>query len=321
MPKHKKTTLVFLLKLTISLSALAFIFLKKAPLQDILRELRQVDMAWILASFSLHALGVWISAKRWQILIHAQGESVPLGYLAKSYLVGTFFNNFLPGRFGGDLVRVWDGSHYSRSILKSSAVVLVERLTGVFILLLFALGASLIRLDMAREFPIIWISMICALGGLTLILSLLSPLWARLLSRFPERGFLAKFKSKAQQFLDTLLVYRSRKKAVTRALGWAFLLQVNVIVHYYLAGKGLHLQIPFLDYFIFIPIILLILTIPITISGWGVRELLYIQIFGYYAVAEAAAVSFPLIADVAFSLIIGLFGAFIYITRKKRTSP
>ncbi len=321
MPKNKKKALVLLLKLTISLSALAFIFLIKAPIQDILRELSRVDLAWILASFSLHGLGVWISAKRWQILIQAQGDSVPLGYLAKSYLVGTFFNNFLPTRFGGDLVRIWDGSHYSRSILKSSAVVLVERLTGVFILLLFALGASLVRLDMAREFPIIWISMICALGGLGLILSFFSPLWGRLLSMFPDRGFLAKLKSKAQQFREIILAYRSQKKAVTKAVGWAFLLQVNVIVHYYLAGKGLHLQIPFLDYFIFIPIILLILTIPITISGWGVREILYIQIFGYYAIPEAAAFSFPLIADAAFTLLIGLIGAVIYITRKKRSHP
>lgn len=321
MPKNKKNALALLLKLAISISALAFIFLEKAPIPDILRELEQVDMAWILASFSLHALGVWISAKRWQILIHAQGDSVPLGYLAKSYLVGTFFNNFLPTRFGGDLVRIWDGSQYSRSILKSSAVVLVERLTGVFILLLFALGASLIRLDMAREFPIIWISITCALGGLMLILSFLSPLWGRLMSKIPDREFLAKFKSKAQEFRETILAYRSQKKAVTKAVGWAFLLQVNVIVHYYLAGKGLHLPIPFLDYFIFIPIILLILTIPITISGWGVREMLYIQIFGYYFIPDAAAFSFPLIADAAFTLAIGLIGAVIYITRKKRAHP
>ncbi len=321
MSRKRRNVLALLLKLTISVAVLAYIFLKKAPVPEILREIKRVELVWILASFSLHALGVWISAKRWQILIQAQGESVPLGYLAKSYLVGTFFNNFLPTRFGGDLVRIYDGSQYSRSILKSSAVVLVERLTGVFILLLFALGASLIRLDMAREFPIIWISMLCALSGLVVIFGFLSPLWGRWLSRLPDRGFLAKVKIKAQQFRDTILVYRSRKKAVSKAMGWAFLLQVNVIFHYYLAGKGLHLQIPFLDYFIFIPIILLILTIPITISGWGLREGLYIQIFGYYTIPAAAAFSFPLIADAAFTLLIGLIGAAIFITRKQQAQP
>jgi hypothetical protein len=47
--------------------------------------------------------------------------------------VGTFFNNFLPSRFGGDIVRIWDGSRYSHSLVKSSAIVLVERLTGIIV--------------------------------------------------------------------------------------------------------------------------------------------------------------------------------------------
>ncbi len=152
--KGRKDVLVFLLKLTVSFALLAYIILKKASVPDILRVLRGVDIFWILASFSLHALGVWISAVRWRILILAQGDTVPLGYLVKSYLVGTFFNNFLPSRFGGDVVRIWDGSRYSGSVLRSSAVVLVERLTGVIILLLLVgQGAELAQLgDAIDEF-------------------------------------------------------------------------------------------------------------------------------------------------------------------------
>jgi hypothetical protein len=49
--------------------------------------------------------------------------------------------------------------------------------------------------------------------------------------------------------------------------------------------------------------------------------MLYIQIFGYYFIPDATAFSFPLIADAAFTLAIGLIGAVIYITRKKRAHP
>jgi uncharacterized membrane protein YbhN (UPF0104 family) len=97
---------------------------------------------------------------------------------------------------------------------------------------------------------------------------------------------------------------------------WACLLQVNVIVHYWLAGKGFHLEVPLLDYFIFIPVVLLVLTIPITIGGLGVREGLYTQILGYYGILAATSVSFSLIADTAFTLAIGLVGAVVYVTRK-----
>ena len=313
----RKNIPAFLLKLTISLTLLAFIILPRAAIPDILRELRSVNMYWILFSFSLHALGVWISAVRWRILIRALGDSVPLGYLVKSYLVGTFFNNFLPTRFGGDIVRIWDGSLYSRSLLRSSAVVLVERLTGVVILLLLALTASLIRLDMAREFPVIWLAMALALGGLAAIFAFLTPISEKLIRLLPGAGFWGKVRHKALEFRETVLAYRGQKTAILKALFWALLLQINVIVHYYLAGKGFGLAVPLLDYFIFIPVVLLVLTIPITIGGLGVREGLYIQILGYYAIPASAAVAFSLIADTAFTLAIGLIGAFVYITRKK----
>ncbi|MFA9453233.1 MAG: lysylphosphatidylglycerol synthase transmembrane domain-containing protein [Candidatus Aminicenantaceae bacterium] len=314
---HRKDIPAFLIKLTVSLALLAYIILKKTSVPDILRELRDVNLYWILASFSLHALGVWISAVRWRILIQAQGDSVPLIYLVKSYLVGTFFNNFLPSRFGGDIVRIWDGSLYSRTLLRSSAVVLVERLTGVLILLLLALTASLIRLDMAREFPVIWLAMALALGGLGALFAFLTPVSEKLMRRLPESGFWKKLKHKTLEFREVVLVYRGQKGAVLRALFWALLLQINVIVHYYLAGKGFHLEVPLLDYFIFIPVVLLVLTIPITIGGLGVREGLYIQILGYYAIPASAAVAFSLIADTAFTLAVGLIGAVVYITRKK----
>ena len=89
-----------------------------------------------------------------------------------------------------------------------------------------------------------------------------------------------------------------------------------MILHYYFVGKALHLSIPFWDYFIFIPIILIILTIPVTISGLGLREFLYIAVFQLYGIGNPTAFSFSLIADIAFALIIGIIGGLIYAFRK-----
>jgi hypothetical protein len=193
----------------------------------------------------------------------------------------------------------------------------VERLTGVVILLLMALSASLVRLDMAREFPVIWLAMALALSGLMAIFSFLTPLGEKLLRRLPASGIGGRFRGKALEFREAVLVYRGRKRAVLKAFFWALLLQANVIVHYYLAGKGFHLQVPLLDYFIFIPVVLLVLTIPITIGGLGLREVLYSRILAFYAIPAGAAVAFATIADTAFTLAIGLVGAVVFITRKK----
>ena len=317
MPK-RKNLFIFVLKFIFSLSIFAFILIKKTPVSDIGEAIRGANLFWIGFSFSLHSLGLLISAYRWQILIHAQNDHVPLGFLAKSYLVGNFFNLFLPTRFGGDVVRIWDGSRHSKSLLKSSAIVFVERLSGIVILLIFALVVSLFRLDMAQRLPVIWISLGVGFIGLAAILCFFLPISKNLIDIIPQKGISGKFKAKILEFREIVLVYKEKKAAFIKALFWALLLQINVILHYYLAGKALHIDIPLIDYFIFIPIVLIILTIPITINGLGLREALYMAIFASYGILNSTAVSFSLIADIAFTFIIGIIGGIIYAFRRQK---
>lgn len=311
-----KKRYIFFAKLIFSLSILAYILIEIVPFGDIIREVKKASWIWLVLSFSLHVFGILISAYRWQILTRAQGEKIPLWYLAKSYLVAGFFNNFLPTRFGGDVVRIWDGSRYSKSLIRSSAVVLVERLTGVIVLLSFAFIASLLRLDLAQAIPAIWAALIIGFCGLCLVGLFFTTAGKKLIQIIPSKPYLEYLKRKLLDFREALLQYKQHKRIFLQALFWALLLQVNVILHYYLAGKAFSLAIPLLDYFIFVPIILLILTAPVTIGGLGLRELLYIKVFEFYAIEQAAALSFTLIADFTFALLLGLLGAVIYVRRK-----
>ncbi len=306
---------MLLLRLVLSLSILAFILIRQTSLGEIGEVLRTVDWRWLALAFSLHAFGLFSSAYRWRILARAQGDDIPLGFLAKSYLVGQFFNNFLPTNFGGDIVRIWDGSRYSKSLVKSSAIVLVERFTGISVLFLMAVVGSLFRLEMAREIPVILAALLLGLLGFAGTAVFFTGFAARLLASLPLRGFPDKLRNKTLLFRETILHYKTQKGPFAWATFWAFLLQLNVVVYYYLIGRALHLNIQFIDYFVFIPLVLIILTIPITISGLGLREESYIEIFRFYGISAQAAVSFSLIG-VAFNLIIGIVGGIIYVTRR-----
>ncbi len=311
----KKNLLTLLLKFVFSLSILVYILTAKTSFVEIGNVLRQVNIFWLAVAFSLHAFGLFASAYRWQILARAQADEIPLAFLAKSYLVGTFFNNFLPTRFGGDIVRIWDGSRYSKSLIKSSAIVMVERFTGIIVLFLFAVVASLFRLDMARRVPIIWVSLLLGLLGLCVIATFFLPPTTRLLTSLRGPGLLEKIKQKIIFLRETILHYRTQKRPFLRATFWALLLQLNVILYYFLIGKALHLHIHIVDFFVFIPIYLIIQIIPITINGLGLREGASIEIFKFYGISPQAAVSFSLI-DFAFNLILGLIGGIIYVSRK-----
>jgi len=312
----RRKTLILAGKLLFSLAVLAFfLIVSKISLREIGLNLRGVVWGWLALSFSLHGLGLLISAYRWQILARAQGDHVPLMFLTKSYLVGTFFNNFLPTRFGGDIVRIWDGSRYSKSLVKSSAIVVVERMTGIIVLFVFALAASLLRLDMARRLPVIWGALLVGLAGLATLIIFFLPIFGRWLQRFPPRGLLGKVAQKAGAFRTTVLSFREKRSDFGRATAWAFLLQLNVILYYFLIGKALRLDIALLDYFIFIPIVLLIQIIPVTINGLGLREGAYIEIFKFYGIRPETALSFSII-EIAFGFIVGLAGGIIYVSRK-----
>jgi uncharacterized protein (TIRG00374 family) len=311
-----KRTLLNILKVVLSLGGLAAVFLlSRAKFPEIGRTLAAASWGWLAVAFSLHTLGLLFSAYRWQILAKAQGDHIPLGYLVKSYIVGRFFNTFLPTSVGGDVVRMWDGAKYSTSFVKSSAIVVVERMTGIIVLFVFALLASLLRLDMARRIPVIGIALLLGAAGLVAIAAFFLPAVGRLLRKSPARGILRRLFDKLRLFRDTITDYRSHPAAFLRATVWAVLLQLNVVIYYILIGRSLGLSIPALDYFVFIPLVLLLQIVPVTINGLGVREGAYVAVFAFYGLSASTAWSFAVV-EIAFGLIVGLLGAALYAARR-----
>jgi uncharacterized membrane protein YbhN (UPF0104 family) len=179
-----------------------------------------------------------------------------------------------------------------------------------------AVIASLFRIEMARRIPVVWVSLVLGLFGLALVAVFFLPVFARLFVSLRLRGFFDGLRGKILLFRETILRYRTQKRAFLRASFWAVLLQLNVILYYFLIGQALHLKIRLVDYFIFIPIVLVIQIIPVTINGLGLREGSYIEIFKFYGISARSAVSFSLV-DVAFNLVLGLIGGIVYVARRK----
>ena len=89
----------------------------------------------------LYAAMLALSTWRWRLLLQAQGHPGPLRRLSASYLVATFFNNFLPSNIGGDVIRVRDSSRLTGSTTTTSlAVVAIDRILGFGALYVLARG-------------------------------------------------------------------------------------------------------------------------------------------------------------------------------------
>jgi uncharacterized protein (TIRG00374 family) len=276
---------------------------------------------WIILSFSLHLIGFLLTAYRWQMLLAARGTHLSTWYLVRSVLIGIFFNNFLPSTVGGDVYRAYDTAEYVGSKTESMTIVVVERLTGMFALGVFALFALVLGFSYVGNISIIWL----ALGGLFIaflgFFAAMNHAVAKTIKLFFEHpemikiGFLRKVQAKLKQIYDALTVYKRNRRVMVVAFLFALLLQVNVIVHYYFIAYALNLPVPLLYFFLIIPVVTVVLMVPIFINGIGGREAAYILLLGQFGVTQSEAIAFSWIAF-GMILVQGIAGGIVYALRK-----
>ncbi|MEX0757740.1 MAG: lysylphosphatidylglycerol synthase transmembrane domain-containing protein, partial [Acidimicrobiia bacterium] len=84
---------------------LAYLF-STTDLTALKERVRSGDTFLLVLAMALYGLIIAISIWRWKLLLHTQGYRATMGHLSASYLVATFFNNFLPSNIGGDVIRV-----------------------------------------------------------------------------------------------------------------------------------------------------------------------------------------------------------------------
>ncbi|MGF1469067.1 MAG: lysylphosphatidylglycerol synthase transmembrane domain-containing protein [Sandaracinaceae bacterium] len=118
-------------------------------LREVVPAMGRVSAAAFVAAMAVTLLNLGVGAVRWRALLAAYGapHRPPLGRLFHVYVVGFFYNNYLPGGVGGDVVRgvVTRESFGEGGVTASMTVVLVERVLGLAGLLLLVAGTSAVR--------------------------------------------------------------------------------------------------------------------------------------------------------------------------------
>lgn len=304
------------IKLAVGIVLIVLLFSFKVNLSKTGAELKHSDINWILAAGALHIIGLLLSAYRWQILLAVHDARAPLFDLIQSYLIGGFFNNFLPTRVGGDVYRMVDSKKYSGSLLRPFAVIVVERFSGIYGLLLIGVTALVFypRLSEIRAFAIALLSLTVA-GFLAALLFYGSERFANWLKAIVSK-MPAKLSLKLTGLFDAFWHFSNSKRIVFYAFVLGLLLQVNVILYYFFIARGIGMSLSFLEACIVMPILICIQLIPLTPNGIGVREFSYIYLLQPFGVTEAQAVAFSL-WDYILTFSYGIIGGILYLLKKK----
>jgi uncharacterized membrane protein YbhN (UPF0104 family) len=236
----------------------------------------------------------------------------PLYLLVAYYLIGFFFNNFLPTIIGLDVVRaVYVSQSYGRRA-ECFASVMSEKAIGLLAILL--LGVCFFPPFITQDRFTIYIFL--SLLGLTLLFVggiFFFPHRRRLkpLARLFRFRLLSGIAERAKRLYDALYYYRNRKSVVAKTLLISLLYQLILITIFFLIGRALLVSIPYHYYLAFIPVINIGSMIPLTPNGIGIRESLCMYLFGLAAVESSISILISIIYF-AVALLVSLCGAVLF---------
>ena len=291
--------------------------LKGTNFEDIFLSMKSASVPLLVCAFCLPFLGYYFSVSRWRILLSAQGISSKVAYLARSFIISVFFNNFLPSTIGGDVYRVYDSWRLGASKASAIAVVFVDRLLGLSALLVLTLVGMLAANPFANTIPYLSFWVLGGLAGIAVLGVFLFHSSCSVDFNILERhskvvrlvlGF-------ANKMISGFSAFRGRTGTLAQAFAVSLLLQGNVVLQYFVFAKALNFSIPFLNFFLIIPLALFVMMLPISINGIGLRESVFVLFLSPWGIDKPDALALAWLAYG--SLVIqGLLGGLLYASRK-----
>jgi uncharacterized protein (TIRG00374 family) len=273
-----------------------------------------------LASFGVLLAGQLLYVLKWGLVLGAMGFPVAFGRLVETYLLGIFFNNFLPTMIGGDAARVYYlGREEGYTTVATS--ILVDR--GLGFLAMAAWGSALVwSLDITTPAFVVArqvLAILCVglVVGLAAALTFrLAPLVA-LLRRVPL----------LRRVAEVLELVRKRGRPLRRRPGVILAVLVAVFVYflpfgwvyqtYFRVSGGL--AVPYGATLLVLIAIAILSNIPISVNGIGLREQLHYLLFGSLGVSKELAVGISLIIFSQF-LILSVLGGLVWLRLRARAT-
>jgi len=277
---------------------------------------RHADASWILAAVLLVLVDRALMAWRWAMLlcIVDERDRPPLPRLLEVFFVSTFVGTFLPASIGADAVRAYSISRDRVAGADAVASVFMDRMLGVASLLIMGgVGVAVARDLAASAFVVVSLVLTAALTLVTvlMIFSERAGLWcAGLAAVMPVAGV----RRAGGAIIESVRRYARFHGQLVNVLAASVGVQVLRIVQAYCLGRSLGIDAGLTVYFAFIPVILLIMLLPVSINGLGTSQAAFVWFFARVGVDAAPAFALSILF-VALGIVGNLPGGFLYVMK------
>ncbi len=300
-------TAVNLIKLGVSLSLIAWL-IARMDLHETWHLIRAFDARYLGPVLALSLCGILISVWKWSLLLKTVGPRPPFGRLLRLFWSGVFFNNFLPGRTGGDLVRAYGIARDAQNRIGAALSVAIDRGLNLAALLGIALIALVVSPGMLPDS----LRLRLLYGGTALYGGALLALVIGLRLSRKLRGE-SRTRRISVQVSTTFTTLLRRPGLCVSTFALSALYQTTMILSNYGVARALGLEIAPGAFFYLIPLTALVTMIPIALNGLGLREGAYAVIFTQVGITAEAAVATSIAATLC-TIGISLVGGILYFT-------
>jgi uncharacterized protein (TIRG00374 family) len=258
---------------------------------EFVAQLVKADFFWLSISCFLFGVVYLFAALRWWLLMKIQEIYVPFQAAIALTFIGQFFNSFLLGSVGGDIIKaVYLHKYVPNQKTHATLSVIVDRILGLFILVCASL------LVMPWQFPYLlrngqvnsvmtWLLVIVGLCGVIGVVIVATPFhrapqgFRAIWNRIPHRHIIALMISGLRQHGRALnLTLASLMAGVT--------MTAVLIAACYCIGIGTGLTITYLQMLVILTVVICVISLPISIGGHGVREGIFILMFAAFGISS-----------------------------------
>jgi len=311
-----KQKIFTILKIYISGGLIYFLF-ARIGVNNLIDQFISANIYWILAGASVFTLGHILGAYQWYLLLKSKSIDLSFWRVIKFYYVGLFFNNFLLGYVGGDAFKIYDVKKDTGNVSGTFATVFFDRFIGFLAISSLALFATIIWVKKVDSYAIIYITLIIfavwAVGFYFLFHEKATKKFS-----WPFRIILPKVAyKKLKEIYFELNSFKHSKILLLQIFVIDIVAQSFKILRHCCTALSVGVNIKVFYFFIFVPIISIVASLPISLGGIGVREQSGIMLFTQIGVLPAKIVAFEVIAYIV-GIIITIPGAFFFIFNKKR---
>jgi len=250
----------------------------------------RADLMMMVLAVGLLTLERVLSVVKWLLFLKVKGSTVSFWRLFIINYVGGFWGLILPSSVSADIVRGFYLSRATSDLKLTVTSMAADRfISGVSLVCVACLGGWFAGYHPGFEHLRV-LTLVLALGtAITVFI-----LFQRSFLRWLDRRIIQKFNDwkiiqTARKWIVSCLEYQQYPGLLLKAFFLSLMVQTVRVLIFYVVALGFGLHAPIMYYIIFIPLIMVLIMLPISLNGIGVREVSFVSFFSMAGMPESGA--------------------------------